>query len=63
MTEANMIELVDLVQQALAQESANTKVVMQILNELQKVNSALADRVETLEKQVITIITTIRENQ
>lgn len=63
MTEANMIELFDLVQQALAQESANTKVVMKILNELQKVNSALADRVETLEKQVITIITTIRESQ
>lgn len=63
MSEANVAELFELVQQALAQESANTKVVMQILNELQKTSSALADRVETLEQQVITIITTIKENQ
>lgn len=61
--EDQMIKFADLVQQAIAQESANTKVVMEILENLKSATSNLSDRVLLLEDQVINIIKTIKENQ
>lgn len=61
--ENQMIKFADLVQQAIAQESANTKVVMEILENLKSATSNLSDRVLLLEDQVINIIKTVKENQ
>lgn len=58
-----IIQLADKIEQAIVDQSANTKIVMQILQEQAKVNSALKDRVELLEQQVITILTSIKESQ
>jgi hypothetical protein len=63
MDEEQAVEMFDLVQQAMFAERANTEVVMKILDQLKNISVSLAERVTQLEQQVITIHTTIRENQ
>lgn len=63
MNEQDFTNFVDLVQQSLAQESANTKIVLEILENLKSATSALSDRVLVLEDQVINIIKTMKEDQ
>lgn len=61
--EDQMIKFADLVQKAIAQESANTKVIMEIIENLSSISTKLAERVEKLEDQISTIISVIKENQ
>jgi len=63
MNEQDFTNFVDLIQQSLAQESANTKIVLEILENLKSATSALSDRVLVLEDQVINIIKTMKEEQ
>ena len=63
MDEEQAVEMIDIVQQAMFAERANTEVVMKILNELGSIVKVLAERVEHLEQQVITIHTTIKESR
>jgi len=58
-----IIKFAELMQQAIAQESSNTKVVMEILENLKNCTSNLSDRVSLLEDQIIHIIKTLKENQ
>jgi len=58
-----IIKFAELMQQAIAQESSNTKVVMEILENLKNSTSNLSNRVSLLEDQIINIIKTIKENQ
>lgn len=58
-----IIKFAELMQQAIAQESSNTKVIMEILENLKSCTSNLSDRVSLLEDQIINIIKTIKENQ
>lgn len=61
--EDQMIKFADLVQKAIAQESANTKVIMEIIENLSSISTKLAERVGKLEDQISTIISVIKENQ
>lgn len=57
-----IIKFAELMQQAIAQESSNTKVVMEILENLKNSTSNLSNRVSLLEDQIINIIKTLKEN-
>jgi|GEM_PF-4108122 len=57
-----IIKFAELMQQAIAQESSNTKVVTEILENLKSCTSNLSDRVSLLEDQIINIIKTLKEN-
>jgi len=58
-----IIKFAELMQQAIAQESSNTKVVMEILENLKSSTSNLSNRVSLLEDQIINIVKTLKENQ
>jgi len=58
-----IIKFAELMQQAIAQESSNTKVVMEILENLKNSTSNLSNRVSLLEDQIINIVKTLKENQ
>ena len=57
-----IIKFAELMQQAIAQESSNTKVVTEILENLKSCTSNLSNRVSLLEDQIINIIKTLKEN-